>query len=125
MRPLCRDDVVTPRTDAFAARTQMRRTGQSRLMVLQHGGLLGILSFRDLLHVLLFERENMEQIPASGTMSGEAAGIRCAGDPERGAGPAASKSVVARRCWTRSRNGVILFRTVGRSAPSRRGWRCR
>jgi hypothetical protein len=28
-------------------------------------------------------------------MSGETAGIRCAGDPERGAGPAASKSVVA------------------------------
>jgi len=57
MRPLCRDDILAPRADAFAALTQMRRTGQSRLVVLQHGALLGILSSRDVLRVLSFEQE--------------------------------------------------------------------
>ncbi len=57
MRPLSRDDAVTPETNAFAALTQMRRTGHSRLVVLRHGALLGILSSRDLLQVLSLEQE--------------------------------------------------------------------
>lgn len=57
MRSLSRDDAVPPETNAFSALTQMRRTGQSRLMVLSHGTLIGILSSRDLLEVLSLERE--------------------------------------------------------------------
>jgi Zn-dependent protease/predicted transcriptional regulator len=57
MRPLSRDDAVTPETTAFTALTQMRSTGQSRLMVLRNGALLGILSSRDLLEVLSLEQE--------------------------------------------------------------------
>ncbi len=57
MRPLSRDDAVAPETNAFAALTQMRRTGNSRLVVLRQGALLGILSSRDLLQVLSLEQE--------------------------------------------------------------------
>jgi len=57
MRPLSGDDTVAPETNAFAALTQMRRTGHSRLMVLRGGALLGILSSRDLLEVLSLEQE--------------------------------------------------------------------
>jgi CBS domain-containing protein len=57
MRPLSREDVVTPETNAFAALAQMRRTGHSRLVVLRQGVLLGILSSRDLLQVLSLEQQ--------------------------------------------------------------------
>jgi len=57
MRPLSRDDTVTPEVSAFAALMQMRRTGRSRLMVLYDGTLFGIVSSRDLLNVLSLERE--------------------------------------------------------------------
>ena len=57
MRPLSADDVVAPETNAFAALAQMRRTGQSRLMVLRGRQLLGIVSSRDLLEVLSLEQE--------------------------------------------------------------------
>jgi Zn-dependent protease len=66
MRPLSRDDTVTPETNAFAALTQMRRSGQSRLMVLRQGVLLGILSSRDLLQVLSFEQEVRQRASGSG-----------------------------------------------------------
>ena len=36
---------------------QMRRTGQSRLMVLHHGRLFGMVSSRDLLDILSLEQE--------------------------------------------------------------------
>lgn len=57
MRPLSPDDVVGPDTDAFTTLTQMRRTGQSRLMVLHHGRLSGMVSARDLLDALSIEQE--------------------------------------------------------------------
>ena len=57
MRPLSPDDVVGPDANAFAALAQMRRTGQSRLMVLHHGRLFGMVSSRDLLDVLALEQE--------------------------------------------------------------------
>lgn len=57
MRPLSSDDVVSPDADTFTALTQMRRSGQSRLMVLHHGRLLGMISSRDLLDVLSLEQE--------------------------------------------------------------------
>ena len=57
MRPLSPEDTVTPETDAFTALAQMRRTGQSRLVVLQRGSLLGIVSSRDLLEILSLEQE--------------------------------------------------------------------
>lgn len=57
MRPLSPDDVVAPDTDAFATLTQMRRSGQSRLMVLYHGSLIGMVSTRNLLDALSIERD--------------------------------------------------------------------
>lgn len=57
MRPLSRDDVVTPETDSFAALEQMQRTGHSRLVVMQQGSLRGILSSRDLLDILSLDQE--------------------------------------------------------------------
>jgi len=46
------DDVVTPDADALAALGQMRRTGRSRLWVVQDGSLVGVLSLRDMLELL-------------------------------------------------------------------------
>jgi len=57
MHPLSRDDTVAPEANAFAALTQMRRTGQSRLVVLHNRRLVGIVSSRDLLDVLSLEQE--------------------------------------------------------------------
>jgi Zn-dependent protease/predicted transcriptional regulator len=57
MRPLSPDDAVAPEISAFAALAQMRRTGQSRLMVVRDQQLLGIVSSRDLLDVLSIEQE--------------------------------------------------------------------
>jgi Zn-dependent protease len=57
MRSLSPDNAVAPDTDAFTTLMQMRRTRQTRLMVLHHGRLFGIVSSRDLLDVLSLERE--------------------------------------------------------------------
>jgi CBS domain-containing protein len=57
MRHLSPDDTVGPEADAFTALAQMRRTGQSRLMVLHHGKLFGMISSRDLLDILSLEQE--------------------------------------------------------------------
>ncbi len=57
MQPLSRDDTVSPETDAFAALEQMRRTGHSRLVVMQQQCLRGVLSSRDLLDILSFDQE--------------------------------------------------------------------
>jgi Zn-dependent protease/predicted transcriptional regulator len=57
MRPVSPDDAVEPDTDAYTALMQMRRSGQSRLMVLHHGRLFGMVSSRDLLDILSLERE--------------------------------------------------------------------
>jgi predicted transcriptional regulator len=57
MRHLSPEDAVGPDTDSFATLMQMRRTGQSRLMVLHHGRLFGMVSSRDLLDILSLEQE--------------------------------------------------------------------
>ena len=57
MRPLSPDDAVETDTDAFTALMQMRRTGQSRLVVLHHGKLFGMVSSRDLLDILSLDQE--------------------------------------------------------------------
>lgn len=57
MRLLSPEDVVGPDTDAFVTLMQMRRTGLSRLMVLHHGRLFGMVSSRDLLDILSLEQE--------------------------------------------------------------------
>jgi Zn-dependent protease/predicted transcriptional regulator len=57
MRPLSRDDTVAPEADAYAALEQMRRTGQTRLVAMQGGRLVGIVSSKDLLDVLSLDRE--------------------------------------------------------------------
>ena len=57
MRRPASDDFVAPDADAFSVLTQMRRSGQSRLMVLRHGRLSGMISSRDLLDVLSLEQE--------------------------------------------------------------------
>lgn len=46
------DDVATPDTDTLAALAQMRRTGRSRLWVVDQGQLVGVLSLRDVLELL-------------------------------------------------------------------------
>lgn len=57
MRPFSPDDAVEPDTDAFTTLTQMRRSGQRRLMVLHDGSLFGMVSSRDLLDALSIEQE--------------------------------------------------------------------
>lgn len=61
MRPLSRDDTVAPQTDAFTALEQMRRTGRSRLVAVQGGRLVGIVSSKDLLDVLSLDQELRRQ----------------------------------------------------------------
>ena len=57
MTPLATEDVIAPEATAFAALSQMRKTGRNRLMVLQHGRLLGIVSSRDLRDIISLEPE--------------------------------------------------------------------
>lgn len=57
MRPLAPEDAVAPETNAFVALTQMRHTGQGRLIVLRDDHLAGIVSSRDLLDILSLEQE--------------------------------------------------------------------
>ena len=52
MDPLSSDTVTDPDADAAAALEQMRRTGQSRLLVARDDRLVGVLSLRDLLDFL-------------------------------------------------------------------------
>lgn len=57
MRPVSPDDEIAPDSSASDALGQMRRTGQSRLMVTRNRQLLGIVSSRDLLNALSLEQE--------------------------------------------------------------------
>ncbi len=60
MVPTNRDDVVSPEMDALAALAQMRRSGHSRLYVVEQGRLVGILSLHDVL-ALLSAKLELEQ----------------------------------------------------------------
>lgn len=52
MTPSSGDNTVAPETDAMKAWSQMRNTGQHRLMVARDARLLGLLSMRDLMEFL-------------------------------------------------------------------------
>ncbi len=66
------EDVVAPETDALAALAQMRHSGKSRLWVVEHGRLVGILSLRDVAQLLSMKLE-LEQngIQQSSASSGK------------------------------------------------------
>jgi Zn-dependent protease len=51
------EDMITPGKDAMAALAQMRRTGRSRLWVVEGGRLVGVLSLRDMLELLATKLE--------------------------------------------------------------------
>jgi Zn-dependent protease len=50
--PCKAEDVVGPQADALGALAQMRRSGRSRLWVVEQGRLVGVLSLRDMLELL-------------------------------------------------------------------------
>ena len=51
------ENTVSPETDAIGALSKMHRSGASRLLVVDHGRLAGILSLKDLLQVLAMKVE--------------------------------------------------------------------
>jgi Zn-dependent protease/CBS domain-containing protein len=53
--PCTRDNTVQPDTDAVEALAKMRRTGRSRLMVVDDGQLVGMLTLKDLLSFISFK----------------------------------------------------------------------
>ncbi len=67
------EDVVAPAADALAALAQMRRSGKSRLWVVEQGRLVGILSLRDLMELLStklqLEQGRIQQSSASNPKS--------------------------------------------------------
>jgi Zn-dependent protease/predicted transcriptional regulator len=62
IKPCNRENTVTPDTDAVAALSLMSQTGRSRLMVVDHGKLAGIISLKDLLRFLATRLE-LEGVP--------------------------------------------------------------
>lgn len=52
MSPCNADNTVAPDEDAVRALTLMRRTGNSRLMVVRDGQLVGLVTLKDLLHLI-------------------------------------------------------------------------
>ncbi|MDX1500826.1 MAG: site-2 protease family protein [Thermoanaerobaculia bacterium] len=64
-RPLTEENSVKPETDAMDALAQMRRTGFSRLMVVEEGRLLGIITLKDMLDFLALKVE-LEGAQAAG-----------------------------------------------------------
>jgi len=57
MAPCGPEDVVGPKADALAALAQMRRSGRSRLWVVEEGRLVGVLSLHDMLELLAVKLE--------------------------------------------------------------------
>ncbi len=52
MRPYCADDTVAPDTDSVKALAMMRKSQNSRLMVVEDGRLVAVLTLKDLLNFL-------------------------------------------------------------------------
>jgi Zn-dependent protease/predicted transcriptional regulator len=52
IKPCGRENTITPDTDAVAALSLMSQTGRSRLMVVDRGELVGVISLKDLLRFL-------------------------------------------------------------------------
>ena len=57
VQPLTEENSVSPDIDALDALAQMRRTGSSRLMVVEEGRLLGIITLKDMLGFLALKVE--------------------------------------------------------------------
>ncbi len=57
MQPCSADNTISPDADAVAALAKMRKTGLSRLMVVDHGQLIAILALKDLLDFLALKLE--------------------------------------------------------------------
>jgi len=57
MQPCSTDNTIGPDADAVEALSRMSRTGQSRLMVVEDGRLLGIIALKDLLKFLALKVE--------------------------------------------------------------------
>jgi CBS-domain-containing membrane protein len=55
--PCSPQNTVAPSADAFAVLTAMSRTGRSRLLVADDGGLVGIVTLRDLLDLFALKVE--------------------------------------------------------------------
>jgi len=66
------EDIVAPETDALAALAQMRRSGKSRLWVVEQGRLVGVLSLRDVAELLSTKLElEQSRIQQSSASSGK------------------------------------------------------
>lgn len=65
MTPLSPENTIGADADALAALAQMQRTGQGRLLVMDHGRLAGIVSLKDMLRMLSL-RMDLETAPPAG-----------------------------------------------------------
>lgn len=52
MEPLSVENMIGPNVDAMRAVNLMNRTGNARLLVVEHGKLIGIVTLRDMLRLL-------------------------------------------------------------------------
>jgi CBS domain-containing protein len=57
MIPLAEAHCIGPDEDAFKALVRMRQSGSSRLLVIAHGRLLGIVTLKDLLDYLTLRQD--------------------------------------------------------------------
>ena len=65
MVPLSQDNGIAPDANAAMALAQMQRTGLSRLLVVENGRLVGIISLKDLLdHLMLASELNINKEPS-------------------------------------------------------------
>lgn len=65
MRPAGEDSIVAPDTDSAPALVTMQRTGRTRLLVVDRGRLVGVLSLRDLMSYLALRQELGRRAPAA------------------------------------------------------------
>jgi Zn-dependent protease/predicted transcriptional regulator len=70
MTPLSPENTIGADADAHAALEQMQRTGQGRLLVMDHGRLVGIVSLKDMLRMLSL-RMDLESAPPAGGRPGD------------------------------------------------------
>jgi CBS domain-containing protein len=57
LSPSSEENTITPDSDAMEALARMNRAGESGLMVVENGRLLGIVSLRDLMRVVALRME--------------------------------------------------------------------
>jgi CBS domain-containing protein len=56
--PVSQDNSVSPDSSAAAALAKMNQSGSTRLLVLDGGGLVGVITLKDLLHQLSLRSES-------------------------------------------------------------------